>query len=75
MRSAQIRLPLFGGVSLQQFPWAEAPTEKQKSVVEAKAQAVLGVRGAFPTSSLADLYDPLSMPTKLVPRLESVMSP
>lgn len=27
---------------------------------------VLGVRAAFPEGSLADLYDPLNMPTKLV---------
>ncbi len=47
------------------FPWPEAPTEKQKAAVEAKAQAVLDARAAFPDSSLADLYDPLTMPPKL----------
>ena len=30
-----------------------------------KAQAVLDARAAFPDSSLADLYDPLSMPARL----------
>jgi hypothetical protein len=47
------------------YPWPQNPTEKQKAAVEAKAQAVLDARAAFPDSSLADLYDPLSMPAKL----------
>ncbi|WP_317047635.1 type IIL restriction-modification enzyme MmeI [Adhaeribacter pallidiroseus] len=34
--------------------------------VEVAAQKVLDVRAAFPTSSLADLYDPLTMPPTLV---------
>ena len=33
--------------------------------VEAKAQTVLDVRAKFPDSSLADLYDPLTMPPAL----------
>ena len=48
------------------FPWAENPTEKQIKNVEEKAQKVLGTRANFPTSSLAALYDPLSMPPALV---------
>ncbi len=47
------------------FPWPEAPTDKQRAAVEAKAQAVLDVRARFPDSSLADLYDPLTMPPVL----------
>jgi hypothetical protein len=47
------------------YPWPQNPTDKQKSAVEAKAQAVLDARAAFPGSSLADLYDPLTMPPKL----------
>ena len=47
------------------YPWPDNPTEKGKAAVEAKAQAVLDARAAFPDSSLADLYDPLSMPVKL----------
>jgi hypothetical protein len=46
------------------FPWPD-PTDKQKAAIEQKAQAVLDVRAAFPKSSLADLYDPLSMPPEL----------
>ncbi len=33
--------------------------------VESAAQAVLDARAQFPDSSLADLYDPLSMPPML----------
>ncbi len=48
------------------YPWPKAPTAKQKAAVEAKAQAVLDARAQFPGSSLADLYDPLTMPPALV---------
>jgi hypothetical protein len=47
------------------YPWPENPTEKQKANVEAKAQAVLDARAKYPDSSLADLYDPLTMPPDL----------
>ena len=47
------------------FPWPELPTDKQRDAVEAKAQAVLDTRSKFPESSLADLYDPLTMPPTL----------
>lgn len=47
------------------FPWPEAPTQKQVATVMAKAQAVLDARAAHPQASLADLYDPLSMPANL----------
>jgi len=45
---------------------AQVFTAKQKATVEAKAQAVLDARAQFPGSSLADLYDPLTMPPVLV---------
>jgi hypothetical protein len=47
------------------FPFPESPTEKQRVGVEKAAQKVLDVRGEFPGSSLADLYDPLTMPPAL----------
>jgi hypothetical protein len=47
------------------FPWPEAPTDKQRAAVEAKAGAVLESRKAHPKASLADLYDPLTMPADL----------
>ncbi|MEO8231565.1 MAG: type IIL restriction-modification enzyme MmeI, partial [Ignavibacteriota bacterium] len=48
------------------FPWPLNPTEKQIKTVEEKAQKVLDTRKDFPNSSLADLYDPLTMPPALV---------
>ncbi len=48
------------------YPWPENPTEKQIKAIEEKAQAVLEARAEFPDSSLADLYDPLTMPPALV---------
>lgn len=48
------------------FPWPPSPTEKQVKDVEAAAQKVLDVRASFVGSSLADLYDPLTMPSALV---------
>ena len=48
------------------FPWPENPSEKQKQAIEAAAQSVLDARTQFPESSLADLYDPLTMPPVLL---------
>lgn len=48
------------------FPWPENPTEKQVKTIEDAAQKVLNIRRSFPGSSLADLYDPLTMPPDLV---------
>jgi len=48
------------------YPWPENPSEKQIKTIEEKAQQVLDVRISFPTSSLADLYNPLTMPPALV---------
>jgi hypothetical protein len=39
---------------------------KKVAAVEAKAQAVLDVREKYPRSTLADLYDPLTMPPDLL---------
>lgn len=47
------------------FPWPEATEEQQKKIAEL-AQGVLDARALFPDSSLADLYDPLTMPPELV---------
>ncbi|MBP7965493.1 MAG: class I SAM-dependent DNA methyltransferase, partial [Paludibacteraceae bacterium] len=48
------------------YPWPENPTEKLVQAIEIAAQKVLDVRAEFPNSSLADLYDPLTMPPALV---------
>ncbi len=47
------------------FPWPKAPTKKQTTDIKTKAQAVLDARAKFPDSTLADLYDPLTMPPVL----------
>lgn len=47
------------------YPWPRDPSEKQVKAVEDAAQGVLDAREKFPQSSLADLYDPLSMPPEL----------
>ena len=46
------------------FPWPE-PTEEQKAKIEQTAQAILDARALYPDSSLADLYDELTMPPEL----------
>ncbi|KKR61920.1 methylase [Candidatus Nomurabacteria bacterium RIFCSPHIGHO2_01_FULL_39_220] len=48
------------------FPWPENIKSEQKKKVEECAQKVLDVRLQFPDSSLADLYDPNTMPPDLV---------
>lgn len=48
------------------YPWPKQPSEKNKKLVEERAQIVLDVRAKYPDSSLADLYNPLTMPADLV---------
>ena len=46
------------------FPWCD-PTPEQKARIEKTAQAILDARALYPDSSLADLYDELTMPKEL----------
>ena len=46
------------------FPWP-TPSEEQKKRIEQTAQAILDARALYPDSSLADLYDELTMPPEL----------
>ena len=46
------------------FPWPN-PTGEQKAKIEQTAQAILDARALYPDSSLADLYDELTMPVEL----------
>ncbi|MDO8440793.1 MAG: class I SAM-dependent DNA methyltransferase [Polaromonas sp.] len=55
------------------FPWPDLESNKPpaqagraRAAIETAAQTVLDTRAQFPDSSLADLYDPLSMPPALV---------
>src|SRR3546814_10579397 len=52
------------GLVYNTFPWPDA-TAEQREHIEALAQDVLDARAAWPTSSLADLYDPDTMPANL----------
>lgn len=46
------------------FPWPEA-SEQQRKKIEQTAQAILDARALYPDSSLADLYDEVTMPPEL----------
>ncbi|MGI8543698.1 MAG: class I SAM-dependent DNA methyltransferase [Aridibacter sp.] len=48
------------------FPFPKSPTETQTNRVEQTAQAILDAREIYQDSTLADLYNPLSMPKELV---------
>jgi hypothetical protein len=48
------------------FPWPTLVTPAQTAAIETAAQAVLDARAHFPRSTLADLYDPLTMPPALL---------
>ena len=46
------------------FPWPN-PTETQKAKIEQTAQAILDIRAKYVDTSLADLYDEVTMPAEL----------
>ena len=46
------------------FPWCD-PTPEQKAKIEQTAQGILDARALYSDSSLADLYDELTMPPEL----------
>ena len=48
------------------YPFPQNVSEASKKKVEEAAQVVLDTRLKYPSSSLADLYDPLSMPPDLL---------
>ncbi len=48
------------------FPWPDNLNDKAIKLIETSAQYVLDVRNQFSDSSLADLYDPLTMPPALI---------
>ncbi len=62
------------GIVYNNFPWPDGsadvpvrmPTRTSAVPVETAAQTVLDARAQFPQSTLADLYDPLTMPPVLV---------
>ena len=46
------------------FPWPEVNAEQQEKIAQT-AQGILDARALYPDSSLADLYDPVTMPSEL----------
>lgn len=46
------------------FPWP-IPTNEQREHIEKAAQSILDARKLYPNDSLADLYDPITMPIEL----------
>ncbi|MDO4768901.1 MAG: N-6 DNA methylase [Brachymonas sp.] len=47
------------------YPWPQQATDKQRMAIAAAAQSVLDARALYPGATLADLYDPLTMPAEL----------
>jgi hypothetical protein len=48
------------------FPWPKSISTEKMAEIDQLAKVVLNARSRFPDSSLADLYDPLSMPEELL---------
>ncbi|MGL4942371.1 MAG: type IIL restriction-modification enzyme MmeI, partial [Thermoguttaceae bacterium] len=61
----EMRYRYSASIVYNNFPWCE-PTDKQRSAIEDAAQGVLDARAEFAESSLADLYDPNTMPRVLL---------
>ncbi|MCL2825374.1 MAG: N-6 DNA methylase, partial [Polyangiaceae bacterium] len=53
-----------GSMVYNTFPWPEA-SKVQRAAIGECARGVLDVRGKYPASTLADLYDPVAMPAEL----------
>ena len=60
----EMRYQYSGAMVYNNFPWPN-PTEEQKKAIEKTAQAILDARALYPDSSLADLYDEVTMPVEL----------
>jgi len=55
-----------GSIVYNNFPLPQNYSAKQILAIELAAQKILDIRKYFPDSTLADLYDPLVMPSELV---------
>ena len=60
----EMRYQYSATVVYNNFVWCE-PTEEQRRLIEATAQKILDARKNYPHSTLADLYDELTMPADL----------
>ncbi|HSH27552.1 MAG TPA: DNA methyltransferase, partial [Wenzhouxiangella sp.] len=54
------------GIVYNNFPWPQDPAAPAVKRIEQAAQGVLDARAQHPDASLADLYDPLTMPPNLL---------
>lgn len=54
------------GIVYNNFPWPIDASANDKAAIASAAEEVLAARDQFPDASLADLYDPLSMPHELL---------
>jgi hypothetical protein len=61
----ELRYQYSASIVYNNFPWPE-PNEKKKSIIIEVAQAILDIRLLFPDSTLAEMYNPSTMPPKLV---------
>lgn len=61
----EMRYRYSGACVYNTFPWPEA-TDEQKAEIEKTAQEIIDARALYPNSSLADLYDPIIMPSELI---------
>lgn len=59
------------GIVYNNYPWPD-PSEKIREEISTKAQAVLDARAKYEGQSLADLYDPVTMPIELRKAHESL---
>lgn len=60
------------GIVYNNFPFPLHVSDTQKETIEKLAQIILDARAEFPSSSLADLYNPLTMPPKLLKAHEAL---
>jgi hypothetical protein len=61
----ELRYQYSASIVYNNFPWPE-PNEKQINTITESAQSILDTRLLFPDSTLAELYNPSTMPPKLV---------
>lgn len=62
----ELRYRYSGKLVYNNFPWPQDPTQKQRQAVESAAEKVQAVRKEYASATLADLYNPLTMPPQLV---------
>lgn len=60
----EMRYQYSNSIVYNNFPWP-TPTKTQKLKIEKTAQSIISARTLYPNSSLADLYDELTMPPEL----------